>query len=399
MSYDVEALRATEFPWTASGNTVYLNNASTGPLPRRTIAAVNSFTAARGEPWTISEEMQFGTLAETRERAGRLIGAPAAQVALMVNTSYGINVATGCLPFDKGDVVVTSDREFPANIYPWMALEESRGVKLVKVPCVDSLPDEEAIIAALDGPRVRALTISWVNFSSGYRVDLERLGAACRERGIFFIVDAIQGLGAATVDVQRCNIDVFACGGQKWLLSPWGSGFVYLREKLVRDLDPSPVSWMAVKGSDDFTRLIDYDLTWRDDARRFEMITLPFQEFAGLNASLALIEELGPARIASHVAGLADRIVEWAGEQSDVELITPAEPAKRAGIVSVRPPVAAAASARLTERGVIHSFREGAIRLSPHCYNTVEDIDRTLAILSGGARATQRPAAPVPSSA
>lgn len=384
MSYDIKRLRAEEFPWTASGDVVYLNNASTGPLPKRTVAAVTSFTAARAEPWTISEEMQFGTLAETRQRLGRLIGASPSQIALMVNTSYGINVAARCLPFDRGDIVVTSDREFPANIYPWMALGESRGVELVRIPCDGPIPDEEALIASLDRPRVRALTISWVNFSSGYRVDLERLGAACRERGIWFIVDAIQGLGAATIDVARCNIDVFACGGQKWLLSPWGSGFVYLRDELVHRLEPAPVGWMSVKGSDDFTRLVDYDLTWREDARRFEVITLPFQEFAGLNASLAVLEELGPRKIEAHVAALADRIVDWATDRGDVELVTPADPRKRAGIVSVRPPDAPAASRRLTEAGVVHSFREGAIRLSPHCYNTAEEVDRALALLEGG---------------
>lgn len=383
MSYDIERLRAGEFPWTSTGDVVYLNNASTGPLPRRTVVAVTSFTAARAEPWTISEEMQFATLAETRQRLGRLIGASPSQIALMVNTSYGINVAARCLPFERGDVVITSDREFPANIYPWMALEAARGVQLVRVPCNRALPDEDALIAALDRPRVRALTISWVNFSSGYRVNLERLGAACRERGIWFIVDAIQGLGAATIDVARCNVDIFACGGQKWLLSPWGSGFVYLRDELVQRLEPAAVGWMSVKGSDDFTRLVDYDLTWREDARRFEVITLPFQEFAGLNASLALLEELGPKNVEVHIAALATRIVDWANDRGDVELVTPADPGKRAGIVSVRPPDALAASSRLTEAGVVHSFREGAIRLSPHCYNTAEDVDRALALLTG----------------
>jgi selenocysteine lyase/cysteine desulfurase len=383
VSYDLDRLRAEEFPWTSTGDVIYLNNASTGPLPRRTVIAISDFTAARAEPWTISEEMQFGTLSETRERLGRLIGAPPSQIALMVNTSYGINVAARCLPFERGDVVITSDREFPANIYPWMALEEARGVELVRVPCDGALPDEDALLAALDRPRVKALTISWVSFSTGYRVNLERLGAACRERGIWFVVDAIQGLGAATVDVSRCNIDVFACGGQKWLLSPWGSGFVYLRDELVHRLDPSVVGWMAVKGSDDFTRLVDYDLTWRDDARRFEVITLPFQEFAGLNASLRLLEELGPRRIETHVASLATRIVSWAKANRKVELVTPADAGHRAGIVSVRPPDAAEASRRLTDAGVYHSFREGAIRLAPHCYNTAEEVDRALELLVG----------------
>lgn len=381
MSYDVDALRAREFPWATSGDVVYLNNASTGPLPSRTVHAVSEFTAARSKPWTISEAMQFDTLVETRERIGRLIGAPARQIALMVNTSYGINVAARSLPLKSGDVVITSDREFPANVYPWMALHESRGVELRRVPCRDSLPDEEALIATLDQPKVRVLAISWVQFASGYRVDLARLGAACRERGIYFVVDAIQGLGAATIDLTSLHVDIFACGGQKWLLSPWGCGFVYLCEALVSELEPAAVGWMAVKSSDDFTRLVDYDLTWREDARRFEVITLPFQEFAGLNASLAMLEELGPRDVEAHINGLASRIVSWTESRSDVKLVTPGATAKRAGIVSVRPRNAAAMSQRLTDAGVIHSLREGAIRLSPHCYNTLEDVDRALALI------------------
>ena len=138
---------------------------------------------------------------------------------------------------------------------------------------------------------------------------------------------------------------------------------------------------MAVKGSDDFRRLVDYDLTWRDDARRFEFITLPFQDFAGMNASLELIHEVGPSAIADHVAVLADVIVMWAARQHQVELVTPSVPKHRAGIVALRMPNANAVSAALTAAGVSHSLREGAIRLSPHFYNTREEIRRALGVI------------------
>jgi selenocysteine lyase/cysteine desulfurase len=157
---------------------------------------------------------------------------------------------------------------------------------------------------------------------------------------------------------------------------------VYVREALVRELEPAFVSWMAVRGSDDFTRLTDYDLTWRDDARRFEFITLPFQDFAGMNESLELLLEIGPDAAALHVATLADEIVRWAVEQPDVELVTPSAPERRSGIISVRPADPAAASARLKAAGVVHSLREGAVRLSPHFYNTMDEVQRALAIMS-----------------
>ena len=389
MTYDVERLRALEFPWAEPGNKVYLNNASTGPLPARAIAALDEWARLRAEPWRITFEMQFGALERSRALCARLVGASPDEIALMVNTSYGINLAARALPLRAGDVVLSFDREFPANVYPWMALARSSGVRLAQLPAPGGAPDEDALIAALDRPRVRAVTVSWVGFSSGYRVDLARIGRACRERGIYFVVDAIQGLGAAELDVRACDIDVLACGAQKWLLSPWGSGFAYVRRELVRELEPQAVGWMAVRDSDDFTRLCDYDLTYRDNARRFEVITLPFADFAGMNASLELLLELGPGAIAAHVEGLTALVAEWAESQG--MRATPADAARRAGIIAVVPPGdPAEASERLTSAGVIHSLREGAIRLSPHCYNTREEVERALEVLAGAGAAGRR---------
>ena len=381
--YDLDALRRNEFPWAARGDAIYLNNASTGPLPSRTVAALDAFTRTRAEPFRMTDALQFGTLDRSRELCARLVGAEARQIALMVNTTYGINLAARSLPLAAGDVVLTFDREFPANVYPWMALARAKGVELRLVPCrPDRTPDEDALLATLDAePRVRVVTLSWVSFATGYRVDLERIGAACRARGVYFVVDAIQGVGAATLDVKRCGVDILACGAQKWLMSPWGTGFVYVREELVTELEPSVVGWMSVRGSDDFSRLVEYDFTYRDDARRFEVITLPFQDFAGLNASLELMFELGPAAAEAQVGALASRIVRWAEERDDVRIVTPAHPSRRAGIVAVAPRDPAAASARLTAAGVSHSLREGSIRLSPHCYNTAEEVDAALEVL------------------
>lgn len=375
--YDLGALRAREFPWAARGENIYLNNASTGPLPERTVQALAAFTRKRAEPFRITLDDQFGVLETSREMCARLVGARPHEIAMMVNTTYGLNLAARALPLRAGDVVVTSDREFPANIYPWMALGAS-GVRLDLVPCVNDLPDEEGLLAALDRPGVRVLTISWVQFSTGYKVDLARLGRACRERGIYFVVDAIQGVGAASIDVRACNVDILSCGAQKWLLSPWGAAFTYVRQELVAELVPNAVGWMASKGSDDFSRLVDYDLTWRDDARRFEVVTLPYQEFAALNASLSLFEELGLDAVQAHIARAAQRIVDWCADRDDVRLVTPSDPERRAGIVAIAPRDPAEASERLTKAGVTHSLREGAIRLSPHFYTTDDEIDRAL---------------------
>jgi cysteine desulfurase / selenocysteine lyase len=374
-------LRAREFPWAVRGDQTFLNHASTGPLPQRAVDALQEATALRAEPWRFTQELQFGTLAKARAGCARLINGDAHDIALMVNTSYGLNLAARALPFDTGDVVITSDREYPSNIYPWMELEAARGITLKRIPCDGVLPDEEAIMTALDGPRVRAVVLSWVSFATGYRIDVARIGRACRERGIWFILDAIQGVGATRLDVRAVDVDVVACGAQKWLLSPWGTGFVWLRPDLVRSLRPVDVSWMATRNSDDFTRLTDYDFTYRDDARRFEMITLPYQDFIGLNASLDLFLEVGLDEVYAQIDRLTTRIVRWASGAPGVRLVTPRGREQRAGIVAVAPPNPVAASGRLTSAGVTHSLREAAIRLSPHFYNTEDEIDRALALL------------------
>lgn len=375
MTFDVERLRLTDFPWAGTGECIYLNAASTGPLPERSVRAEQEFTRLRATPYRISQEQQFAVLDSARDLTARLINADAEEIALATNTSTGLNLAAWTLPLGPGDTVVIPDREFPANVNPWMAAAEVRGFTLRRIACRDGLLDEDALLAAIERPGVRVLSVSWVGFATGVVADLERLGAACRARGIRFVVDAIQGLGALMLDIRRTNIDILACGAQKWLLSPWGSGFTWVRRDLVRQLAPQPVSWLAVAGSDDFSRLLQYDMTWRDDARRFEQITLPFQDFAGMAASLELLHELGPANVARHIHERTSEILDGAAKLG-IPLVTPR--GRHAGIACVRPDDAEATSARLNEARVSHSVREGTIRLSPHCYTTAQDVQLAL---------------------
>jgi cysteine desulfurase/selenocysteine lyase len=379
----LEELRRTEFPWTTPGKVSYLNHAGTGPLPARTVRALNEWDQIRSEPWRNTAKEQFGVLARSRELCARMIGASPDEIAMMVNTSYGINAAAASIAWNPGDVVATPDREFPANVYPWMALAERQGVTYRRVAHVNGLADEDALIRALDEPNVKVLSVSWVSFETGLKLDLARLGAACRDRGIVFVVDAIQGIGAESLDVRACQIDFLACGGQKWLLAPWGTGFLYVRRELIGRIIPQPVSWMAVKNSEDFTQLCNYELNLFDSARRFEMITLPYQEFAGLNASLELFESVGWETVYALVNERATQIVEWAERRDDVTLVTPSDPARRAGVIAVRPANPVEASARLYANGVPHALREGMLRLAPHFYTSPDEIDRALRVLSG----------------
>ena len=383
VALDVAGLRACEFAWMDHARGAYLNAASTGPLPARAVAALHEFNERRAMPASIPVPEIFGILSRSRELAARMVGAVPEEIAVAVDTSYGINVAARSLPLEPGDVIVTSDREFPANVYPWMAVQRDRGAQFRLVPCNGLLPDEDALIAALDEPRVRVLAISWVSFASGAMVDLDRLGRACRERGIRFVVDAIQGLGAATLDVSRTPIDILACGAQKWLLSPWGSGFLYVRRELIDTMEPQMVSWLAVKQSADFNRLLEYDLTWHDDARRFELLTTGYQDLVGMNESLSLFLELGVDAVAARVRECADRLVSGLVDRDDLQLVTPADPARRAGIVVFAPKDTDGVCRRLDDGGVSYSLREGTVRLAPHVYTSDAELDLTLGLLAG----------------
>jgi selenocysteine lyase/cysteine desulfurase len=375
VTYDLDRLRREEFPWAAAGEAIYLNAASTGPLPERTLRAQEAYSRKRAAPFRLSHEEQFAVLDDARARITTLIGAERGSVALSVNTGAGINLAARGLPLGRGDVVVIPDLEFPANVYPWMAASRARGFTLHIVPARDGLLDEDAVLAAIDQTSARVLALSWVGFATGFVADLDRIGAACRARGVTLVVDGMQGVGALPLDVRRLRIDLLACGGQKWLLSPWGSGFTYVRPEILETIAPQPVSWMGVRGSDDFSALLEYDLTWREGARRFEQITVPFQDFAGMAASLALLQELGMDAIVAHVAQRVAQLAAGA-ERAGVEVVTPA--GRRAGIVTLRPGDVVATAARLRDARVVHSVREGTIRLSPHCYTTSDEIQVAL---------------------
>lgn len=374
-------LRAAEFPWAESA--IYLNHASTGPVPARAQRAIDEMERRRREPFRLTDTDHVRVLADARAAVARLIGAEPGEIALAPNTSYGINMAAQTLPLGPGDEVLVPDGEFPANVYPWLLLRE-RGIRVELVPRTPAgWPDEDGLLERLARPAVRAVAISWVQFASGYRVDLARLAAACRERGVWLVLDAIQGIGQLPLDVGAIPVDVVACGGQKWLLSPWGSGFLYVRRERIAELTPRFAGWLAFRGSDDLSRLTDYDPTFQPDARRFELVTLPYQDLAGLTASLELIDEARPERVAAHLRALRAPLLS-AAERGAFRVTSPTEPEHDSAIWCVRTGDVAGGYRRLRAAGITCSLREGALRLSPHFYNTADEVERVVALLGDG---------------
>jgi selenocysteine lyase/cysteine desulfurase len=373
-------LRASEFPWTA--DTVYLNNASIGPIPERTRRILDAFNAKRTAPHLLPDRDLFAGLQAARDAAARLINADTGEIALATNTSYGLNLAARALPLTQGDRIILSDREFPANVYPWLMLRK-QGIEVTLAPCTsEGWPDEDFLLSALRDPRVKVLAVSFVQFSNGFRADLKKLSAAARANGTYLVVDGIQGVGNSVLDVRETPVDILACGGQKWLLSPWGSGFVYVRKELIHTLEPAMTGWMAFEGTDDFSRLTEYNPTFRADARRFEMITLPYQDFYGFSQSVELLLEIGIAEIAEVTRSLHEPIFKWADARG-MRVVSPRDERHRSAILCVAPDQAVEAYHAIKRARIVCSLREGAIRLSPHCYNTVEEMEKVLDVLAG----------------
>lgn len=380
---DLDALRAREYPWEARGDAIHFDHAAVGPLPQRTRDALEAYGIKRAEPHRLRDDDFFPVLDRARALVGELIGASAGEIALTTNTSWGVNLAAYSLPLGPGDIVLGSQGEFPANVYPWMSAARHRGFTFELLPKADTGADEDAVLRRIEtDPRVKCVALSWVSFWSGARIDLARIGTACRAKGIWFAIDAIQGLGPLALDLRTTPIDILSSGAQKWLCSPWGSGFAYVRSALVEQLEPPAAGWLSQASSGDFGRFLDYDPAWHNDARKFEVGTIPYQDIVGMNASLALLLEIGPKKIEAHVRSLADRLVQWAISTPGVRLFTPGAPERRAGIVAFATRDIDGDSARLRDANVTHSVREGAIRLSPHFHNTIGEVERVIGILS-----------------
>jgi len=378
--YDVDALRRSEFPWTEQRCAVYLNSASTGPLPERTRRAIDEFTAMAVRPDESLYEAHRDIPARGRRACAELIGAQPGEIALGANTTFGLNLAASALDLQPGDRVLLMDGEFPANVYPWLNLQ-SRGIVVEFVPRdARGLPDEAAALERLARGDVRVFSASLVNFCTGYCLDLEAVSAACRRHGTYLVVDAIQALGAVPLDVAATPVDIVACGGQKWLLSPQGSGFAYVRPELIEQLDPITVGWLAYQPSQDYGNLLDYALEPLEDARRFELGSLAFCSVDACNHSLALLCELGVPRIEQHIRHVQQVLIDWVESREDVEMVSDLDPKRRSGILAFRVPDPEALHTAFHSAGITISVREGAIRVSVHAFNNHGDMERLISV-------------------
>jgi selenocysteine lyase/cysteine desulfurase len=314
-----------------------------------------------------------------RRDIARLVGAQADEVAFVKNTTQGLLIVANGVDWRPGDNIVAAETEFTANVYPWLFLQ-CRGVEVRFTPAHDHRIDPAEVAALIDA-RTRLVALSFVEFSSGFRNDLSAIGALCRERGVWFSVDGMQGVGALALDAPSAQIDFLSVGGPKWMMGPPGTGFFYCRRERLEQLLPAMCGWASVRDRDNY---YCYDSPLRPDARRFEESTLNLPGIVGLGASVRTLLEVGPVEVERRIRSLTDRLIDGL-DQCGCEIISPrASWHERSGIVSFRDPKAPTAEvqARMRANNVITSQRGDYIRVSPHFYNTEADIDRLLDTLN-----------------
>jgi selenocysteine lyase/cysteine desulfurase len=371
MGFDSIANYREEFP--VCERFVYLNHAAVAPLSRRAANAMKHLADDALAFGSFHYDAWLETYGGVRRAAARLINSAPSEIALTKNTSEGISfIATG-LKWQPGAKMVAFQEEFPANVYPWRKLEAA-GIRVDWLSIFDPL---ERIEQAVRGAQL--LSISFVQYLSGYRAPLEAIGDICYRSDCIFVVDAIQGLGALPIDVKKFHIDALSADGHKWLLGPEGCGLLYVSERIQDRIEPIEFGWTNVAKYNDYS---SRDLDLRQDAGRYECGTLNTIGCYGLRAALELLLEVGPGKIAPIVQNLGDRIA--AGVQGKgYEILGCRTPATGAGIVSFRKVGKDASDIvrRLRAAGIVAAPRQGWVRTSPHFYISPEDIDRMLAEL------------------
>jgi selenocysteine lyase/cysteine desulfurase len=362
---------AEEFP--VRKNLIYLNHAAVAPLCRRASEAMRDLAADCLHFGSLHYDHWLATYDKFRKSAARLLNASPAEIAMVKNTSEGIATVALGLDWKAGDKVVAFTEEFPANLYPWKRLE-AKGVHVEWLSYLDPL---ERIDEACKGARL--LAISFVQYLSGFRADLNALGEICHRNGCIFFVDAIQGMGAFPIDVEKCRIDALAADGHKWLLGPEGCGVLYIRKELQDRVDPVEFGWTNVAHYGDYA---SRDMSLRPDAGRYECGTLNTIGAFGLNAAMEFLLEVGVDEIACAVRGLGDQLAKGA-EALGYEIKGKRTPENASGIVTIRKPGVESQMTvkKLKENGIIAAPRQGWIRLSPHFYISPSDITRVLEAL------------------
>jgi len=359
-----------QFPVTK--NKVFLNHAAQSPLPKPVADAVRKFAEDFSNFGTTSIEWNDGG----KPFFAKLISAKPEEIAFVENTSTGLNIAANVLHYPPGSKIVTTDLEYPSVVYPW--LRKSLGVKVHYVKNVDGKILLEDVEKAVDDKTV-AVAVSHVEYVNGFRHDLRALSEIAHKHGAYLIVDAIQSAGAMQIDVKRDDVDFLTTACYKWLLSPPGAGYLYVKDELIEKFEPPFVGWASVKP--EVFETIDFWDIWNlklsETASRFEVGSPSFISLAGATEALKMLLNIGIENVERKIAKLTDHLIE-AVKNLGLELQTPEESQCRSGIVNFKIGKPQEVAKMLSRKEIVISARANGLRVSPHFYNTEAEIDKLI---------------------
>lgn len=357
------------FPHIETGR-IFLDHAATSPLSTRVIDRLNDYFHQRSVTHIENFWEYQPILDMAKNRLAKLINADEDRISWKDNVTNGLNMLAQSLDWKAGDRIILNDIEFPANVYPFINLI-SKGVIIDFAKSLNSKVDLEQI-EPLVTERTKLISISQVQFLTGYRANLQLIGEFCKTKNIIFCVDAIQGVGAVTIDVKDSNIDYLVGGTQKWLMGLKGLGYIYITEELQNKINQSYVGWISVKNA---WSLLDYNLDLLDNANRYQTGTLCSSAIAALEASLSLMEEIGKEKIENVIIDNSLYLHDLLKKNNYALLLEQVNSKNIAGIISFRANNPKYIFEELLKENINIALRENILRISPHFYNTKLELE------------------------
>lgn len=355
---------------------IYFNHASTGPIPDFTVKAIQNYLNERSNRSIDNYDEILKTLSETKELVAKFINAKADRIAFVDNVSNAMNLLAQGLRWEKGDEIILFDIEFPANVYPFLNLQKD-GVIIKILPTSKGKIEVEEIEKAIT-PRTKLLSISHIQFLSGFRANLEKIGEICKRNNVIFSVDAIQSLGVVNIDVEKMKIDFLASGIQKWFLGLEGTTIIFISKELQNMIEQKYVGWLSVK---DAWKILDYKLELDDTAHRYENGTLNYAGIISLNSNIKFFLQTGIKSIEKMVLENSKLLIQLLEEAGFEFLFKPETEEEMSGIVTIKIENPVEVFKKLKAEKIHTSVREGYLRFSPHFYNTSEEIYKVVEVL------------------